>query len=239
MASQPLQVEMTQSPVSASYLNSTIEVMSSFGAPVDRDGLCFRVANTGYRPTHYEIEADASAAAYLLVAAAITGGRVGIEGIPSGSTQPDLALVDVLVHMGCAVRRGDHRLELAGPEQLQPIDTEMEGAPDAVVALAVACLFAAGPSRIRKVGSLRHKESDRLAALEEELTRVGAQARVDGDDLLVTPGQLRAATVDSHGDHRIAMAMALVGLLQPGIEIADPIVVEKTWPRYFEVLSSL
>ncbi|HEX2420227.1 MAG TPA: 3-phosphoshikimate 1-carboxyvinyltransferase, partial [Acidimicrobiia bacterium] len=239
MASQPLQIEMTQSPVSAPYLDSTIEVMSSFGAEVVRDGLCFRVANTGYRPTHYEVEADASAATYPLVAAAITGGRVGIEGIPSGSKQPDLALVDVLVQMGCAVRRGDHRLELAGPEQLQAIDTEMEGAPDAVLALAVACLFAAGPSRIRNVGNLRHKESDRLAALKEELTRVGGQARVDGNDLLVTPGQLRAATVDSHGDHRIAMAMALVGLRQPGIEIADPIVVEKTWPRYFEVLSSL
>ena len=239
MASEPLQIEMTRPPVSAPYLDSTVEVMLSFGAVVDRDGLCFRVANTGYRPTHYEVEADASAAAYPLVAAAITGGRVGIEGIPAGSTQPDLALVDVLARMGCEVRRGEHRLELGGPKQLEPIDVEMENAPDAVLALAVACLFAEGPSRIRNVGNLRLKESDRLAALQEELTRVGGMARVEGDDLLVIPGELGPATVNPHGDHRIAMAMALVGLRQPGIEIADPVVVQKTWPRYFELLSSL
>ncbi|MGH8958174.1 MAG: 3-phosphoshikimate 1-carboxyvinyltransferase, partial [Acidimicrobiia bacterium] len=239
LANEPLHIEMTGPPVSAPYLESTVEVMTAFGAEVDRDGLVFRVANSGYRPTHFEIEADASAAAYPLVAAAITGGRVAIEGIPPESTQPDLALVEVLAGMGCEVRRGGHRLELAGPPRLEPVDTEMGRAPDAVLALAVACLFAGGPSRIRNVGNLRLKESDRLAALAEELIRVGGVARIEGDDLVVVPGDLRPATVDSHGDHRIAMALALVGLRQPGIEIADPAVVEKTWPRYFEVLRAL
>jgi 3-phosphoshikimate 1-carboxyvinyltransferase len=83
------------------------------------------------------------------------------------------------------------------------------------------------------------KESDRLTALAEELTRVGGEARVEGDDLIVTPGTLRKARVDSHGDHRIAMALALVGLRQSGIEIGQPEVVRKTWPRYFEMLGSL
>ncbi len=239
LANDPLLIEMTGTPVSAPYLDSTVEVMSVFGGTVERRGLSFQVANTGYRATHYEIEADASAAAYPLVAAAITGGQVGIEGIPQRSTQPDLILVDVLAEMGCEVRRGEVRLELAGPERLKPVDVEMERAPDAVLALAVACLFADGASRIRNVGNLRLKESDRLAAMREELTRVGGAAQVEGNDLVVVPGDLRAAIVNSHGDHRIAMAMALVGLRQPGIEIADPAVVEKTWPRYFEVLRSL
>ncbi|HJU52819.1 MAG TPA: 3-phosphoshikimate 1-carboxyvinyltransferase [Acidimicrobiia bacterium] len=239
MASRPLEVEMKGPPVSAPYLQSTVEVMTAFGAAVAQDGLVFQVANTGYRSSHFEIEADASAAAYPLVAAAITGGRVAIQGIPRESIQPDLALVEVLAGMGCEVRRGEFRLELAGPSQLEPVDVEMERAPDATLALAVACLFATGPSRIRRVGNLRLKESDRLLALAEELTRVGGEARVEGDDLIVTPGKLREAKVDSHGDHRIAMALALVGLRQAGIEIAEPEVVRKTWPRYFEMLGSL
>lgn len=239
MASRPLQIEMTGPPVSAPYLQSTVEVMTAFGAAVTQDGLVFRVANTGYRSSHFEIEADASAAAYPLVAAAITGGRVAIQGIPRGSIQPDLALVEVLAGMGCEVRRGESRLELAGPPQLEPVDVEMERAPDATLALAVACLFATGPSRIRRLGNLRLKESDRLLALAEELTRVGGEARVEDDDLIVTPGKLRGAKVDSHGDHRIAMSLALVGLRQSGIEIAEPEVVQKTWPRYFEMLGSL
>ena len=239
MASEPLRIEMTGPPVSAPYLDSTVEVMTTFGATVDRDGLAFEVANTGYRSTHFEIEADASAAAYPLVAAAITGGRVAIQGIARQSTQPDLALLEVLARMGCEVRWSEHRLELAGPEQLEAVDVEMERAPDAVLALAVACLFASGPSRIRQVGNLRLKESDRLAALAEELARVGGEARVESDDLVVVPGELRGALVNSHGDHRIAMALALVGLRHPGIEIAAPEVVNKTWPRYFDMLRAL
>ena len=239
MATGPLEIEMRGPPVSAPYLESTVEVMTAFGAEVEQDGLVFRVANTGYRSTHIEIEADASAAAYPLVAAAITGGRVAIQGIPRESIQPDLALVEVLAAMGCEVRRGEFRIELAGPSRLEPVDVEMERAPDAVLALAVACLFASGPSRIRRVGNLRLKESDRLAALAEELTRVGGEARVEGDDLFVTPGELRGARVDSHGDHRIAMALALVGLRQSGIEIGEPEVVNKTWPGYFKMVGSL
>lgn len=239
LAKEPLQIEMSRPPVSAPYLDSTVEVMSAFGAVVSRQGHSFTVANSGYRATHYAIEADASAAAYPLVAAAITGGAIAIEGIPPFSTQPDLALVGVLEQMGCVTRRTELRLELVGPEELEPVDVDMEGAPDAVLALSVACLFASGPSRIRNIGNLRLKESDRLVALTEELTRVGARAEVEGDDLIIMPGDLQAATVNSHGDHRIAMAMALVGLRQPGIEIADPGVVQKTWPGYFDLLSRL
>jgi 3-phosphoshikimate 1-carboxyvinyltransferase len=105
--------------------------------------------------------------------------------------------------------------------------------------LAVACLFADGPSRIRNLATLRHKETDRLAALETELQRVGAVARVEGDDLVIVPGPLRAARVETYQDHRMAMAFALVGLRVPGIEIVDPACVAKTWPGYFELLERL
>jgi 3-phosphoshikimate 1-carboxyvinyltransferase len=240
MARDKVEVVMTTEPVSRSYLTSTMEVMTAFGAMIEDRGDRFLVAAGGYRAAHYEIEADASAAAYPLVAAAITAGRVRIEGIPGSSTQPDLALVEILALMGCEVGREVSGVVLAGPTAgLAAVDVDMSGAPDAVLALAVACLFADGESRIRNIGSLRHKESDRLVALETELTRVGGDARVVGDDLVIRPGVLRPAIVNTYHDHRMAMALALVGLRQPGIVIDEPGCVTKTWPGYFDVLAAL
>jgi 3-phosphoshikimate 1-carboxyvinyltransferase len=226
--------------VSRPYLTSTLEVMEAFGAEVEDLGDAFRVAPTGYRKTHYDIEADASAAAYPLVAAAITGGVVSIEGIPASSTQADLALVDVLETMGCTVERGASRIVLAATGRgLRGVDVDMNLAPDAVLALSVACLFADGPSRIRNVGNLRIKETDRLLALETEIRRMGADAAVEGDDLLITPGPLHGAAIETYDDHRMAMSFALTGLRVPGVEIIDPGCVAKTWPSFFDVLDQM
>ncbi len=226
--------------VSRPYLTSTLEVMEAFGAEVVDRGDTFDVAPTGYRKTHYDIEADASAAAYPLVAAAITGGVVSIEGIPDSSTQADLALVGVLESMGCAVERGTTRIVLSAVgRSLRGVDVDMNLAPDAVLALSVACLFADGPSRIRNVGNLRIKETDRLLALETEIRRMGSGARVEGDDLLITPGPLRGAAIETYDDHRMAMSFALAGLRIPGVEIIDPGCVAKTWPSFFDVLEQM
>lgn len=239
MASGPVEVKLTKPPVSRPFLSSTIEVMRDFGAQVVSSEGRFVVEPSGYQSARLDIEADASAAVYPLVAAAITGGVVGIEGIPAKSSQPDLALVAVLESMGCVVSRPLHRLDLAGPEHLQPADVDMNDAPDAVLALAVACIFAQGKSRIRNVGNLRLKETDRLAALRTEINRVGGFAEIEGDDLLVGPGDLRAATINTYDDHRMAMAMALVGLRVEGLVIDQPGCVQKTWPHYFDLLAQL
>lgn len=226
--------------VSRPYVTSTLEVMRAFGARLEETPDGYLVHPGGYRTAAYEIEADASAAAYPLVAAAILGGVVTIDGIPATSTQADLRLVEVLEQMGCRVHRSGNRLHLAGPSsRLRGVDVDMNAAPDAVLALAVACLFADGPSRIRNVGNLRLKETDRLAALEAELNRVGASARVEGDDLIVVPGRLRPARIKTYQDHRMAMSFALAGLVVDGIEILDPECVTKTWPGYFEMLEKL
>ena len=239
LAATPVELILSRPPVSRPYLTSTVEVMTAFGAEVDDLGDRFTINPTGYRSAEYSIEADASAAAYPLVAAAITAGSVGVEGIPPTSTQPDLALVEVLESMGCTVRRTTHRLDLAGPPTLQPVDVDMNGAPDAVLALAVACLFAEGRSRIRNVGNLRLKESDRLSGITNEIRRLGGFAEVEGDDLVLGPGQLRGAVIQTYDDHRMAMSLALVGLRQPGVVIEHPEVVAKTWPGYFKMLSRL
>jgi len=216
--------------------------MRAFGAEADWDtegGLHVR-AGRGYRGRDYAIEPDASAAAYPFCAAAIAGGRVRVEGIPATSIQADLALLGVLERMGCRVERGaDFTLLEAPDEGLSGVDVDMNDAPDAVLALAVVALFARGETRIRNVANLRIKETDRLAALETELQKLGAHAEAGPDSLRIVPGPLRGADIATYNDHRMAMAFALAGLRVPGVAILDPDCVNKTWPEYFAALERL
>ncbi|MDF2730409.1 MAG: aroA [Acidimicrobiia bacterium] len=222
------------------YLELTIAMMEEFGALVEQVEPGYRVETGGYRGSDITIEPDASAAVYPMVAAAITGGRVTIEGLGAESLQPDLAVAGVLEQMGCVVRQTGSEITVeAATDGLRPIDIDLSGSPDGALAVAVATLFADGPSRLRGLGSLRHKESDRLAALTAEITRLGAGATIEGDELTIVPGVLHPARVQSYGDHRVAMSFGLVGLCVPGIEIADPDVVAKTWPSFWDMLSNI
>jgi 3-phosphoshikimate 1-carboxyvinyltransferase len=222
------------------YLELTISMMEEFGAVVEQVEAGYRVEPGGYRGTDVAIEPDASAAVYPMVAAAITGGRVTIEGLGAESLQPDLAVAGVLEQMGCALTQtGNATTVAATTDGLRPIEIDLSGSPDGSLAVAVAALFADGPSRLRGLGSLRHKESDRLASLAAEITRLGADATVVGDELIIVPGVLHPARVQTYGDHRVAMSFALVGLCVAGIEIADPEVVAKTWPSFWDMLSGI
>lgn len=239
MARSTVELRMVGDVVSKPYIQNTVAVMEAFGAVVHERADGFDIEPTGYSTAHYEIEVDASAAAYPFVAAAITGGSIKVMGLGAASNQADVVIVDILETMGCVATRDESWIGLSGPGTLQPVDVDMREAPDAALALAVACLFADGRSAIRNIGNLRLKETDRLSALAAELNRVGARAEVSGDDLLIEPAELRSATIETYDDHRMAMSFSLVGLKQPGIEILDPGCVSKTWPGYFEMLESL
>ena len=237
---EPALLELKGLTGSVGYLELTATTMRRFGASVERTFTGYEVENTGYQPADVVVEPDASAAAYPMVAAAITGGRVTIEGIPSDSRQPDLAVTRHLRTMGCETRSEAGEITVIGPTgPLQPLETDLSDTPDGALALAVACLFAKGVSRLSGLGSLRHKESNRLDALSQELSRLGAGARVEDDTLVVTPANLHPSVVDPHGDHRVAMALGLVGLVVPGIAVDAPGVVDKTWPGFWTMLDDL
>jgi 3-phosphoshikimate 1-carboxyvinyltransferase len=229
--------------VSAAFVELTLEVMAAFGADARfapaRDGVRVR-AGARYGARRYEVEPDAQSAVYGFAAAAIAGGRVVVEGIPARSRQTDLRFLDVLQSMGCRVKREPDAVEVLGPEsRLRGVDVEMNAIPDAVLALAVVALFAEGATTIRGVAHLRVKESDRLAALEAELRRLGAGVAVGPDWLRIEPGPLRGAVIETYDDHRMAMSFALAGLRVPGVAIRDPGCVAKTWPGFFEALDAL
>lgn len=225
---------------SQGYLDLTLEVMRSFGATVDANEDGYHVRSGGYRGTDYVVEPDASAAVYPMVAAAITGGQVVLDGLGQGSLQPDYWIAVVLEDMGCQVDRSVGSTTVVGPsDRLEPIDVDLAGSPDGALAVAVACLRASGTSRIRGLESLRFKESDRLSAMATEINRTGASAEVEGAALIIRPGEIGPVHFDTYSDHRMAMSLALLGLVVEGVSIRDPDVVAKTWPGFWEMLDQL
>jgi 3-phosphoshikimate 1-carboxyvinyltransferase len=142
--------------------------------------------------------------------------------------------------MGCAVQRGADFVEVRGPVgRLRGVEVDMNEMPDATLAVAVVALFAGGPTRLGNIANLRIKETDRLHALESELRKLGAGATASTDALVIEPGRLHGAEIETYDDHRMAMSFALAGLRIPGVSIRDPACVRKTWPEYFEMLERL
>jgi 3-phosphoshikimate 1-carboxyvinyltransferase len=228
--------------VSRPYVDVTIDTMRDFGgdASFTSDATLRVKAGQGYKGRDYTVEPDASTAAYFFAAAAITGGRVRVPNLTRGSRQADIAFVGLLERMGCMVREVSAGIEVQGPRgPLRAFELDMNAMPDAVLGAAVTALFADGTSRITNVANLRIKETDRLAALERELRKLGAEAHADASSLTITPSKLHGAEIETYDDHRMAMSFALAGLRVPGVRILDPACVSKSWPRYFEAFERM
>ncbi|MCC7473794.1 MAG: 3-phosphoshikimate 1-carboxyvinyltransferase [Pirellulales bacterium] len=227
--------------VSVPYVMMTLEVMRAFGVRVEVDSTRSKfvvAAPQTYSPHPYAIEPDASAASYFWAAAAVTGGEVTVEGLSANSLQGDVAFVECLERMGCEVRRESDAMTVVGGP-LTGIEVDMNAISDTVQTLAVVALFAAGPTTIRNVGHIRHKETDRLAAVASELRKLGGEVEEWPDGLRIAPGRPRGATIETYNDHRMAMSFALAGLRIAGVQIANPRCVEKTFPRFFEELRQI
>lgn len=225
--------------VSGPYVEMTLAVMRSFGVEVERPReTAFEVAPQSYHGQDYRIEPDASAASYFWAAAAITGGRVLVQGLRRDALQGDVAFVDALAAMGCEVQDREQGLEVVG-RPLRGVTIDMNAISDTAQTLAVVALFADGPTTIRGVAHNRFKETDRIGHLAVELRKLGAAVRELEDGLEITPGSVRAATLDTYQDHRMAMSLALAGLRTPGVVIRDPGCTRKTYPRYFDDLRGL
>jgi 3-phosphoshikimate 1-carboxyvinyltransferase len=240
-AERPVELDVAGALVSVPYVAMTRRVMESFGGELAAaaDYSEIRVANDRrYRGREYAIEPDASAASYFLAAAAITGGAVTIEGLSRSSLQGDVAFAECLAQMGAHVVYGDDSITVEG-RPLYGVDVDLNAISDTVPTLAVAALFATGPTRLRNVAHIRHKETDRIAAMATELRKLGAAVDEFPDGLLVQPGPMRGAQIDTYDDHRMAMSFALAGLVVPGVVIRDPDCTAKTYPGYFADLESL
>ncbi len=226
--------------VSKPYVEMTSAVMAAFGVTVRAEDFRRFVfpAASRYRAQQYRIEPDASAASYFFAAAAITGGEVTVEGLSPESLQGDVAFCECLRKMGCGVRYAADRITVTG-RPLRGIEVDMNPISDTVQTLGAVALLAEGPTTIRGVAHIRHKETDRIAALVTELRKLGADVEERRDGLRIEPGRLHGAEIDTYDDHRMAMSLALAGLATSGVVIRDPGCTAKTYPDFFRDLANL
>jgi 3-phosphoshikimate 1-carboxyvinyltransferase len=240
LAPEGAEIEVTGELVSRPYVNMTLEVLTEFGVSYYREGYRYFSLPGGqcYLPQDYEIEGDASSASYFWAAAALTGGWVTITNLSLESCQGDLDFLSVLARMGCRIDSSPAGLTVEGGP-LRGLEVNMANMPDLVPTLAVLAAFARGETTIAGVAHLRHKESDRLAALNKELGKMGIAARETADGLIIRGGQPRGAEIETYRDHRLAMSFAVAGLKVPGIVIADPDCVAKSFPDFWEFLQKL
>jgi len=239
-----LRLELTSPLVSRPYVELTASVMAWFGV----DGVVFghdqiEVPAGRYEPRTIDVEPDASSASYPLAIAAIVGGSVEIEGLGTSALQGDVRFADLLTEMGCNVRRTSSSVTLTRRLDipLRGIDVDMAEISDLVPTLAVVACHATTTTRIRGVGFIRAKESDRIGDLADELRGTGADVEPTSDGLIVRPSgpDLHGSAMSTHHDHRLAMAFAVLGAHTTGIVVDDPGVVSKSWPGFWSMYESL
>jgi 3-phosphoshikimate 1-carboxyvinyltransferase len=215
-----LVLELVGTPVAAPFVRMTTEVMRAFNVEVAE----LMVPHATYRATDYAVEPDASAASYFFAASAITGDEIAVRGLAEPSLQGDLGFREVIARMG---------------RPLHGIDVDLGDMPDTAQTFAVLAALAQGPSRVRGVSVIRGHETDRIKAVVTELRRVGVGAEETDDGFIVEPAPLRPAVVETYDDHRMAMSFALLTLVEPGIRIAEPEVVAKTFPGFWDALATV
>ncbi len=239
-AASEVQLEVDGELVSQPYVRMTTQIMRDFGATLQEND-CRRFVIPGgqtYHGRQYAIEPDASAASYFWGAAAVSGGKVTVEGLSRDALQGDVGFCDALAQMGCEVDYQTDNVTVTGGE-LRGIDIDMGEISDTVQTLAAVALFADGPTTITGVAHNRHKETDRIGDLACELRKLGATVEEREDGMTITPGKLQPARIETYNDHRMAMSLALVGLRQEGVVILNPGCTSKTYPHFFEDLAQI
>ena len=251
VAKNEICIEVIGELISKPYIDITLKLMKRFGVDVRNDNWqkFFIPANDGQpysSPGTLYVEGDASSASYFLAAGAIAEGPVRVTGVGRNSIQGDVAFADALNQMGANVMAGDDWIEVRGVDtpsgKLQGIELNCLAIPDAAMTLAVAALFAEGPTKLTGIASWRVKETDRIAAMAKELRKVGAIVDAGDDYIQITPPkkwQSPAQGIDTYDDHRMAMCFSLAALGPLRIRINDPACVAKTFPEYFKEFSQI
>jgi 3-phosphoshikimate 1-carboxyvinyltransferase len=215
------------------HIVMTVEVLRAAGVRVDdsRPDI-WHVAPGPLAGRDVRVEPDLSNAAPFLCAALVAGGTVRVPGWPERTTQPGARLPEILEAMGGRARRTDDALEVTGTGEVRGIDIDLRDASELAPTIAALAVLAETPSRLRGIGHIRGHETDRLAALATEITRIGGQAEQTHDGLVITPRPLHAAVWETYHDHRMATAGALVGLRVPGLRVVDVETTAKTLPGF-------
>lgn len=225
------------------YIDMTLKMMEQFGVCTQKaSGSTFLTrAGQHYRALDYRIEPDVSAACYFYAMSPLLHVPVRVNHVHFDSLQGDVAFIRLLEEMGCLAADTPEGIVLSPPAEgmFHGITADMSACSDQAITLAAIAPFAEGPTTINGIGHIRFQESDRIAAITAELSRMGIRCDERQDGITIYPGRPAPSTVETYDDHRMAMGFSLTGLRSPGIVIADPGCCRKTFEDYFEVLDDV
>lgn len=235
-----LKIHLSNELISAPYVTMTIQTMREWGVNViEADKLIYNIpSNQKYLMKDYLIEGDYSSAGYFFAIAALTKSSITLKNLAPISAQADRKFLEILISMGNEIQVNEQGITFIG-KQIIPLSIDMKDCPDQVQTLAVLAAFAKGITTIKGVRSLRLKETERVIALKNELAKMGITTKDSHDTLIIYGGEPHAATIDTYGDHRMAMSFAVAGTKLPNMMINHPEVVNKTFPSFWDQLRSL
>lgn len=238
-AESPVEVQVVGEFVSKPYVDMTLNIMEKFNVHVEQETPNhFYVENQTYIARDYTVEGDYSSASYIVAAAAILEGEVTIKNLFKNSKQGDKVILDIVDQMGASVKQKDENVTIKGSGELQGLDINLENSPDLLPTVAALASVSNGKTHIKGVEHARYKETDRVHTMAKELSKLGVRLTEEPDGLIIHGGA-RGGVVESHSDHRLVMALSLVGLKVGNVLIKNAHVYQVSFPDFHQLMVDL
>ncbi len=239
-AQNPVNLKVLGDFISKPYVDMTLDIMCKFGVNVEYQSIdkSFHVTPQKYKATEYTVEGDYSSASYLIAAGAALNSDLTVKNLDSKSKQGDQIILDIVQQMGCNVQIKKDEVKLTSTGQLQGIDVELTNTPDLLPTVAALGAMATGITKIRGVEHARFKETDRIHTTAMELTKLGVIVKEEHDGLIIKGG-VNGGLVDSHNDHRLVMALYLIGLKMGKVRIKNASVYDVSFPNFPQIMDKL
>ena len=238
-AENPVDLKINGKFISKPYVDITLDIMEEFGVEVESiDMNEFHVEPQRYKGREYTVEGDYSSSSYLIAAAAVLDSNLTVQNLKSNSKQGDKFILDIVKDMGCEVNLKKNQVNIQGQGRLEGVDVNLENTPDLLPTVAALGAMAEGTTRIYGVEHARFKETDRIHACALELSKLGVSLK-ENEDGLTIKGGVKGGVVDSHNDHRMVMALYLIGLKVGGVKIQNASVYDVSFPNFIEVMERL
>ncbi len=238
-ADNPVDLEIKGKFISKPYVDITLDVMKEFGVEVETSNINhFHVEPQKYKGKEYAVEGDYSSASYLIAAAASLNSDLTLKNLNLDSKQGDKFILDIVEQMGSEVQLKDGQVHIKGQGELHGVEVNLENTPDLLPTVAALGANAQGTTHIYGVEHARLKETDRIHACALELSKLGVSVK-ENDDGLTIEGGARGGVVESHHDHRLVMALYLIGLKVGRVKIENASVYDVSFPNFIEVMEKL
>ena len=226
--------------ISKPYVDMTLDIMKKFGVQVEyeKSTSSFRIEPQTYKKREYTVEGDYSSSSYIIAAAAALESDVTLKNLPHDSKQGDKLILDIVRDMGCDVKVKRDEVKIFGHGKLKGVDVDLQNAPDLLPTVAALGSISDGITRITGVEHARYKETDRIQTCALELSKLGVKVKEKKDGLLIKGG-VHGGVVDSHMDHRLVMALYIIGLKVGDVTIKNASVYDVSFPKFPEIMKKL